>query len=205
MTRKMILLTMLLAVGFLLPALPARAHCDTLDGPVIADARAAMANGDVTRVLKWITPEDEREVRHAFTQTLAVRRLSPTAEELADRYFFETLVRVHRAGEGAPYTGLKPAGTPPEPGVTEADAALAAGWVEPLVQAVTAVVAHGIEARFARVAELKKHASDSATAGREYVEAYVEYMHYVENLLQIAEGATEHHTPAVEAGREHHH
>jgi hypothetical protein len=205
MTRKVILLTMLLAMGFLLPALPARAHCDTLDGPVVADARTALANGVVTPVLKWVTPEDEREVRHAFTQTLAVRRLSPAAEELADRYFFETLVRVHRAGEGAPYTGLKPAGTPPEPGVTEADTALAAGKVEPLVQAVTAAVADGIEARFTRVAELKKHANDSVTAGREYVEAYVEYMHYVENLLQVAGGTTEHQAPAVEAGGEHHH
>jgi hypothetical protein len=43
-----------------------------------------------------------------FTKTLAVRKQSKEAKELADMYFFETLVRIHCAGEGAPYTGLKP-------------------------------------------------------------------------------------------------
>jgi len=41
------------------------------------------------------------------------RRICPgtrgEAEALADRYFIETAIRLHRAGKGAPYTGLKPA------------------------------------------------------------------------------------------------
>src|SRR5512138_2915043 len=86
---------------------PAAAHCDTMGGPVIADAKVALAKGDLTPVLKWVKPENEPEVRTAFTQTLKVRAQGPEARELADRYFFETLVRIHRAGEGAPYTGLK--------------------------------------------------------------------------------------------------
>ena len=200
---RLLLLPMLLLAG-LLPVLPARAHCDTLDGPVVADAQAALAKGEVTPVLKWVRPQDEQEVRNAFAQTLAVRLLSPEARALADRYFFETLVRVHRAGEGAPYTGLKPAGSPPEPGVAEADRALATGNVTPLVAEVTEAVHHGIAERFARVQELKKHANHSVAAGRAYVAAYVEYVHYVEGLLAAAGGAAGEHHAAEAEGEAHH-
>jgi hypothetical protein len=91
------------------PARTAGAHCDTLDGPVVVDARAALAAGDVTEVLKWVQAGDEPEIRAAFDRTLAVRAAGGAALELADTWFFETLVRVHRAGEGAPYTA-SPAG-----------------------------------------------------------------------------------------------
>ena len=92
----------LLAVAVTLPG-QARAHCDTLDGPVVADARTALDQNDITPVLKWISAEDEKAVRAAYDQTLVVRKQSPEAKALADTYFFETLVRIHRAGEGAPY------------------------------------------------------------------------------------------------------
>jgi hypothetical protein len=161
---------------------PARAHCDTLDGPVVIDARTALEKGDVTSVLKWVRPTDESEIRTAFAKTLAVRRLSPEAKALADTYFFETLVRVHRAGEGAPYTGLKPAGAPVEPGIALADEALKTGKADKLVTAITAEVTKGIRQRFTHALETKQHATDSVAAGRDYVAAYVAFIHYVEGL-----------------------
>jgi hypothetical protein len=90
--------------AFLIVLLPqtANAHCDTLDGPVVAAALVALENGDVTPVLKWVTRENEPEIRAAFSRTLAVRGKGPEAKGLADMYFFETLVRLHRAGEGEP-------------------------------------------------------------------------------------------------------
>ena len=103
--RSLTLLGMTLAIGLLLPG-QAAAHCDTLDGPVVADARTALAQENVAPVLKWVSPADEKEIRTAFANTTAVRKLSPEAETLADLYFFEALVRIHRAGEGAPYTGI---------------------------------------------------------------------------------------------------
>lgn len=84
------------------------AHCDTLDGPVVQAARIALEKGDVRALVKWVQADDEKEIRVAFQKTLAVRAKGAEAKELADMYFFETLVRIHRAGEGAPYTGLKP-------------------------------------------------------------------------------------------------
>ena len=101
------------AVGLGLIALtPVRAlaHCDGLDGPVVKAAQRALETRNPALVLIWVQEKDEPEIRNVFAQTLAVRVLNPQARELADRFFFETLVRVHRAGEGAPFTGLKPAG-----------------------------------------------------------------------------------------------
>ena len=84
-------------------------------------ARAALDRGDVSLALVWVQPKDEAEIRDVFARTLAVRKLSPEAKELADRHFFETLVRVHRAGEGASYTGLKPAGRDLGPAIPAAE------------------------------------------------------------------------------------
>ena len=76
------------------------AHCDTMDGPVIKDAKIAIEKNNINYVLKWIQPQDENELKNAFLLTMKVRILSPDATVLADKYFFETLVRLHRSGEG---------------------------------------------------------------------------------------------------------
>jgi hypothetical protein len=170
---------------------PAAAHCDTLGGPVVAAAREALAAGDVTHALKWVGPGQEAELRAAFERTLAVRKESAGARELADAYFFETLVRLHRAGEGAPYTGLKPAGAI-EPVVAAADEALARGEAGELVARVTADVAAGITARLERAVATKTHAEESVAAGREYVAAYVDFVHYVEGIAAAAGGSDGH-------------
>jgi hypothetical protein len=159
----------------------AGAHCDTLDGPVVVDARAALAAGDVTPVLKWVQVGDEPEIRAAFDRTLAVRAAGGAALELADTWFFETLVRVHRAGEGAPYTGLKPAGAV-EPGIAAADLAIDSGSVDSLVAALTEHLDEGVRNRFERVVGAREHAGHNVAAGRAYVAAYVDFIHYVEGL-----------------------
>ena len=183
----------LFAVAFIVSAallLPraASAHCDTIDGPVVTAAKLALKTGDVTPALKWVRKTDEPEIRVAFVRTLNVRSLSPEAREMADNYFFETLVRVHRAGEGEPYTGLKPAGTEVEPGVAAADKALEVGSADALVKQVTAEVASGIRQRFAHVQEASKDAELGVEAGRQYVAAYVEFIHYVENVHHAVTG-----------------
>jgi len=161
----------------------ALAHCDTLDGPVVAAARLALQRGDLQPVLKWVKPEAEEELRAAFQRTVAVRTSGGQARELADLYFFETLVRLHRAGEGAPYTGLKPAGTTSKP-IAMADTALAQGEVDQFARLLTDHLAAGVRERFGRAKEAKAHAEESAEAGRRYVAAYVDYVHYVEAIVQ---------------------
>jgi hypothetical protein len=170
------------SAAWLFAAASAFAHCDTMDGPVVIDARTALENKNITPVLKWIKPENEAELKAAFTRTLAVRTQGKEARELADQFFFETLVRVHRAGEGAPYTGLKPAGTKLDPAIEAADLALDGGKANALIKSVTEEVAAGIRQRFTEAIEKKKHAEHNVEAGREYVAAYVEFVHYVEAL-----------------------
>ena len=167
------------------------AHCDTLDGPVVATARASLEKGDVTPVLKWVKKGNEKDIQELFNKTLIARKQGREAKELADTYFFETLVRIHRAGEGAPYTGLKAAGTV-EPSVAAADKALQSGSVDNLVNLVTEAAAKGIRERFEHTKETKKHADESIEAGRKFVEAYVEFTHYVERLHMDAESPSAH-------------
>ena len=168
------------------------AHCDTLDGPVVETAKKALASGDVTSLLKWVPADDEQMIRTAFQKTLEVRKLGTQARDLADMYFFETLVRIHRAGEGAPYTGLKPV-TAVDPAVALADKALENGSVDKLVNILTDATSKGIRERFHRALKAKKHADESVAAGREFVESYVIFTHYVEGLHTIIKGASEHH------------
>jgi len=189
------------SVPFLMPFV--FAHCDTLDGPVVKTARAALEKGDVVPVLKWVKKENETEIRDLFKKTLTVRGKGKEAQELADMYFLETLVRLHRAGEGEPYTGLKPAGIV-EPAVTEADKALESGSVDNLVKLVTEAASKGIRERFNKAKEAKKHVDQSIEAGREFVEAYVQFTHYAERL-HLDSTAEVHHHSAVKATTEEHH
>lgn len=167
------------------------AHCDTLAGPVVQDAKVALEKGDVTPVLKWVKQDQEKEVGKTFRRALAAKTKAPAVKEKAEMQFFGTLVRIHRAGEGAPYTGLKP-GEAIEPIVAVADQSLETGKVEDLIKQVNDAATAGIRKRFERVVEKKKHAEESVAAGREYVAAYVEFTHYVEGLYQKASGESAH-------------
>jgi hypothetical protein len=169
------------------------AHCDGLDGPVVKAAQRALDTRNPAFALIWVEAKDEPEIRTAFERTLAVRALSPQAKELADRFFFETLVRVHRAGEGAPFTGLKPAGRDLGPAIPAADKAIEEGSVESVVKLLTAVMQERLREHFNEVIEAKDFQEGDVAAGRVYVKAYVEFIHYVERLYEASTTATHGH------------
>ncbi|HOD41822.1 MAG: hypothetical protein BWY32_02799 [bacterium ADurb.Bin243] len=164
----------------------ALAHCDTLNGPVVKAAERALETKDINRVLLWVQKKDEAEIKKAFEKTLAVRKLDPKAKDLADMYFYETLVRIHRAGEGAPYTGLKPAETDLGPAIPAADKALEKGKIEPVAKLLTDAVNEGLHENFKHAIEKKKFDKDNVEAGREFVEAYVKYVHFVEGVYEAS-------------------
>ena len=178
----------LATIALLLDAPSARAHCDTFSGPVVTAAKAALAAKDLRPVLKWVKPETQPELRSVFAQVLAVRSQGAAARDLADRHFFETVVRLHRAGEGAPYTGLKAEADDPGGLIAASDRALDARSPDALVGMVTTTVAGGLRERYRRVVEARKHADDSLEAGRKFVEAYVEYVHFVEGIQEMVGG-----------------
>lgn len=167
-------------------AAPAQAHCDALDGPVVAAARQALDSGNVNLVLIWVQKGDEAEIRRVFQQASTVRKAGGDAQRLADTHFFETLVRIHRAGEGAPYTGLKQAGAVAPP-VAAGDKAIATGQLQPLARLISDRNEKGLHEHFERVMAKKKYAPADVEAGRAYSSAYVEFVHYAERLYDAAE------------------
>jgi hypothetical protein len=194
--------SMFLGMATLAPS-RALAHCDGLDGPVVTAARQALEKNAVNRVLIWVQKKDEVAIRKAFAQTLAVRKLSRQAREMADMYFFETLVRVHRAGEGAPYTGLKPAGRDLGPAIPGADRALETGDVEPLVRLLVGAAEKGLRERFAEARAARNYPAGNVEAGREYIEKYVPFIHYVERLYQSATTSAPGHEAEAGAAAQH--
>ncbi len=190
MIRLFAFAAFLTIVGFIFPTVVS-AHCDTYSGPVITDAKRALEKGDVTPALKWVKKDDEEKIRIAFKKTIAVRNSGPEAKELGENYFFETLVRIHRAGEGAPYTGLKD--EPAEPIIELSDKALQTGNIDTLANKIAAHVKEGVKQRFTKAFSDKKNAEKSVDAGREYVEAYVTYVHYLEGIHSAVMSKGEHH------------
>ena len=195
MTIRHAVALLTVVVGVALPR-PASAHCDTTKGPVVTAARAALDAGDPNLVLHWVRPEDEAVVKAAFQHTMEVRALGPEAKALADHYFFETLVRIHRAGEGAPYTGLTD--VEPEPIIAATDQALARGTAEELEVQLVGAVRAGLTERFAAAHAASDFRPGDVAGGRTFVAAYVSLTHWAEGVFTAAEGAGAHH--GTEAG-----
>jgi hypothetical protein len=197
-------LLMLLAVSVLLVVFIPRvgiAHCDGLDGPVVKAAQKALETGNVNLVLIWVQKKDEGEIKKAFQNTLDVRKLNRQAKELADMYFFETLVRIHRAGEGAPYTGLKPAGRDLGPAIPAADKAIESGKADALLKLLSETVQAELREKFKHVMAKKKYKADDVEAGREFIEAYTAFVEHVERIFETAKRRAEGHARgATEAG-----
>jgi len=160
------------------------AHCDAVDGPLVTEARVAFTAGDVTPLLKWVSADHADEITLAFERAQRVSKEgTPAAGSLAETWFLETLVRIHRAGEGAPYRGLQPAGQI-DPAVQLADHALSSGTAQDLAKQIGTAVSEGILTRFDEVLR-RERASTDLESGRAFVAAYVEYMHFVEAVHHL--------------------
>jgi len=179
-------------------------HCDGLDGPVVKAAQVSLETGNLNHVLVWVARRDEAELGKAFEKTMAVRKSGPEARELADRYFFETVVRIHRAAEGASYTGLKPAGRDLGPAIPAADKAISDGTSDALARLLVATLERGLKERFHAVLEKRGYPKDDVPAGREYVHAYVEFVHYVERMYEAAGSGAAGHYPDTKEPKNHH-
>ena len=178
--KKRIYTIIAISVFMLLNVSTIFAHCDTMDGPVVADARKAIEKNNVNYVLKWVTPQNEKEIKEAFGLMNKVRPLSREARELSEKYFFETVVRLHRAGEGIPYSGIKPSGTPVNEKILAADRSIELGNLTPLEKLVPKENLPELNKRFKKVMLKKTFDVNDVKAGREYVEAYVEFFHFAE-------------------------
>lgn len=186
-----------LAAGLLFGTQAAQAHCDSVDGPVAKAALAALDTGNVHLALPYAPAKAETEIKASFAQAVKVRALGPEAKALADRAFIETTVRLHRAGEGAAYTGLKPAGIDYGPAIPAAERAVQTGDLTQVKALLGEDLEHGLHSRLAHVVEAGKAANEPKTAvdvpaARERVSAELGFVTYVEGLRQAAHGAAGH-------------
>jgi hypothetical protein len=160
-----------------------------MDGPVVTAARRALEAGDVDIVLPFVPHDGEDEVRRAFDAAIGMRDQGGAVREIADLHLFETVVRVHRAGEGAPYTGLKPAGLDHGPVIPVAEQAIETGSPEALVGLLADRVEDEVRRRFAYVMELKARANAGVDANRAYVEAMLGLEVWSNRLHQLTQAA----------------
>ncbi len=157
-------------------------HCDTMDGPVVKAAKMALRTKNINYVLIWVHEKEEAEIRSAFTKVSKVRLMGGDARDLADKYFFETVVRLHRAGEGEPYTGLKPSGTEDMALFAEIDKAIDKNSISALTARFPSDERNAIEEQFRDVIVKKKFGINDVAAGRRFVESYVTFLHFVEKI-----------------------
>lgn len=167
-------------------SLSASAHCDSYDGPVIKDATKALETNNVNLVLKWITPEQEKEIIPLFKKIYLLKSGDKELYAIVEKHFFETLVRLHRETEGAPYTGLKPAGTTKQI-IQMTDKALNDGNVDNFLVKFNTHIDKVITEKYQKVAELNKVKNNSTEQGRAYVAAYVDYTHTIEAIHDVLE------------------
>lgn len=174
-------------------------HCDSMDGPVVTAARRALEKEDVNLILPYVKDDASAGVRSAFEKALRARKADPAAREVADLYFFETAVRLHRAGEGAPYTGLKPAGLDVGPVIPVAEKAIETGSPDALIRLLTDTLRNELQHRFEHMQHLRDYRAGDVAKAREYVEALLGLEVYSHQLYKAMKAAPH------EGGHEHHH
>jgi Family of unknown function (DUF6448) len=206
MSNSLIIPTLL--VGLFAP-LSVQAHCDSIDGPVTTAALRALDAGNVNLILPYAPASAEPELSATFAQAAAVRGQSPEAKALTERYLMETAVRLHRAGEGAPYEGLKPAGTDFGPAIPAAERALASGQLEPLLVFLSDEIKRGVTERFRHALAVQKALKEPTSAAevpaaREHIGEEFAFIGYVEGLYQAITGGghVEGATTASDCGRQ---
>lgn len=171
-------------IAMILITVKVSAHCDSMEGPVVKASKMALETGNLNYVLVWVSADDEAEIKSVFDKVNNVRKLNPEAKELADMYFFETVVRIHRMGEGVGYTGLKPAGYIPEEGIEAADIAIKENSLDPIYAHLSEEQNPKIKDYFADVLSKKNYDVNDVKSGREYVASYVHFIHYVEGVFK---------------------
>jgi len=177
-------------------------HCDTMDGPVVKAAKKALETENINLILPWAPKKAEAELKKAFERTLRARKQGKEAKELADYWLFETAVRLHREDEGAPYTGLKPAGLDWGPVVPRAEKAIEKGNAKEVIEFLSHAVEEELQKRFKHAMSKKNYDINNVDAAREYLHAMLGFVLYSHHLYTNVKGGEEHGEEAM-GGHEH--
>jgi len=184
--KKNIISIFVLVIIFI-STLDVSAHCDGIDGPVVKAAQKSLEENNIDFVLAWIKSDFETQVRDVFNKVMNIRNLNELTKEVADYYFFETVVRLHREGEGEPYTGLKPAGRELSPAILLADESVESGNFQKLKNLIIESVTSSLDEKSDLLLQKKNFNTDNVEAGREFVESYVNFIHFAEKIYEFSQ------------------
>lgn len=169
-------------------------HCDSMDGPVVKAAIRALDEKNVNLILPYVPKDNENEVLDVYNKVIKLREQSSDAKYISDKYFFETVVRIHRAGEGAAFTGLKPAGIDHGMVVPVAEKAIEKENAEKLTRLLCNALKSEIEKKFARIMELKRQENGPVDKAREYVSNMLGFIVNSHKLYKCITADTSHFT-----------
>ena len=150
------------------------------------DAQKALNKDKVEIAFKWVKKDREPEIAEAFNRAVKERKANPTTREATDKIFFETLGRVHCEGENFPFLGKSPSGSKVHPVRQAIDRSLSTDEADDLTKMINEEVSKGIHDRFDKVRQFESGQEDNVDAARQYVDAYVDYVDYVEKVHQDA-------------------
>jgi hypothetical protein len=165
-------------------------------------AKIALDAGNVNLILPWAPKKAEAELKRAFEKTLQARKLGKAAAEVADYWFFETAVRLHREGEGALYTGLKPAGLDWGPVVRKAEKAIETENPKEIIAFLLHTVEEDLQEKFRHAVAKKEYDENNVDAAREFVHASLGFVLYSHGLYAFVKGG-EQHGEEAKGGHEH--
>ncbi len=111
------------------------------------------------------------------------------AKEVADDWFFENTIRLHRAEKEHRTPGMKPAGLSEGPVVPRAEKAIETGDPKESIGFILKTVEDDLTHRFHHVMEKKKYDVNDVAAGREFIEAFIGWVVYSHHLYMSVTSA----------------
>lgn len=160
-------------------------HCDTMDGPVVSACKEALKTGNVNYVLPFVPKNAENELTKAFNKTIKARKLGQDAADVADIWLFETAVRLHREGEGASFTGLKPAGLDWGPVVPRAEKDIKKGDPAETIGFLKSIVEEEMRKKFDKAMSTKNYDLNDVDSAREYTESMLHFVLFSHHLYKF--------------------
>ena len=162
-------------------------YVESMDGPVVKAAETALDMENINYILSFVGSEDAGELKDAFERTLSVRELSGEAAELADYWFFETVVRLHNKSEGKAYNGLKPAGMDWGPIIPKLDKAFETENIDEFLEFLLNFIREDIKSRFEDVIFKKDYDINDVEDARDYINSMLDFVDYTQKFYKYVE------------------
>ncbi|MFW9973020.1 MAG: DUF6448 family protein, partial [Candidatus Odinarchaeota archaeon] len=148
-------------------------------------AKEALSEKNINLILPWVPEEAEEELEKIFKKTLTIREKGKESAELADLWFFENAVRLHRIGEGKGFTGLKPAGLDWGPIVPRADKAIENKNPNEVIDFLKNTIEDKLKEKFQYIMALINYDKNDVKNARKYVHAILDFTLFSNHLYKF--------------------